>query len=323
MSEKNLWIMVGIPGSGKSSYARIHGDNPDSIIVSNDDIFYSLQENKDTKPPESIVFKEYCKQIQKYIDKGIPNIYCDGLQLTENMRYRLLHNLNTNGYKINLVVMNTPLSICLARNEKRTGQFYVEPMAIKNTANLFKHPKNDHITYDNIIDVHPEDIDKKELKKKKTNLWIMCGVPGSGKSYFAKNSLMIDDGWCYISRDDIRFSLVKEDEEYFSKENQVFDIFCQNIVEACNNSHYHNVIADATHLNESSRLKLLNNINLNNVDIFCVNMNTPKDICILRNANRTGRRKVPKDVIERMWISRTHPKKDNFKYMGILEVTGI
>ena len=49
-----------------------------------------------------------------------------------------------------------------------------------------------------------------------TNLWIMVGIPGSGKSYFAKNILMTDDSWQYISRDEVRFSIIKDDEEYFS-----------------------------------------------------------------------------------------------------------
>ena len=40
-----------------------------------------------------------------------------------------------------------------------------------------------------------------------TNLWIMVGIPGSGKSYFAKNILMTDDSWQYISRDEVRFSM--------------------------------------------------------------------------------------------------------------------
>ena len=57
-----------------------------------------------------------------------------------------------------------------------------------------------------------------------TNLWIMVGIPGSGKSYFAKNILMTDDSWQYISRDEVRFSMVKENEPYFSKEYNVFEI---------------------------------------------------------------------------------------------------
>lgn len=156
----------------------------------------------------------------------------------------------------------------------------------------------------------------------KTNLWIMCGVPGSGKSYFAKNTLMVDDSWCYVSRDEVRFSMVKEDEPYFSKEKQVFNKFCKEIIYACGCDEFHNVIADATHLNTASRMKLINRLSLDDVNVFCVNMNTPESICISRNKNRTGREKVPEDVIHKMYVSRTHPKNDDFNYTGILEVAG-
>ena len=47
------------------------------------------------------------------------------------------------------------------------------------------------------------------------NLIMMMGCPGVGKSTFVKEHCPehIDT---YVSRDDIRFSIVREDEEYFS-----------------------------------------------------------------------------------------------------------
>ena len=53
-------------------------------------------------------------------------------------------------------------------------------------------------------------------------LYIYCGIPGSGKSYYAQN---IQKDVPYLSRDAIRFSMVNEDEEYFSKETKVFNCF--------------------------------------------------------------------------------------------------
>ena len=52
-----------------------------------------------------------------------------------------------------------------------------------------------------------------------SNLYLLCGIPGSGKSTWVRNHLGKYDR--HVSRDDIRFSLVKEDEEYFSKEEEV------------------------------------------------------------------------------------------------------
>ena len=157
----------------------------------------------------------------------------------------------------------------------------------------------------------------------KTNLWIMSGIPGSGKSYFAKNILMTDDSWEYVSRDEVRFSMVKENEEYFSKENAVFKEFCNRIIYALGCDEYHNVIADATHLDEKSRMKLIKRVcpEEMGVNVFCVYFNTPLDVCDSRNSAREGRACVPKSVVHRMYYQHTHPSKDNFNYTGILEVS--
>lgn len=49
------------------------------------------------------------------------------------------------------------------------------------------------------------------------NLILMCGVPGSGKSTWAKQHLKPSD--VYISRDEIRFSLVAENGRIFFQRN--------------------------------------------------------------------------------------------------------
>ena len=47
----------------------------------------------------------------------------------------------------------------------------------------------------------------------------MVGIPGSGKSTWAKARCKNNPHAAYISRDEIRFSLLKDEEEYFAKEN--------------------------------------------------------------------------------------------------------
>ena len=61
------------------------------------------------------------------------------------------------------------------------------------------------------------------MKTYKNKLYVMIGVPGSGKSTFIKNNKKEKD--IYVSRDQIRFKYLKEGEPYFTHEKQVFKEF--------------------------------------------------------------------------------------------------
>lgn len=142
------------------------------------------------------------------------------------------------------------------------------------------------------------------------DLYMLCGIPGSGKSTWVKKHLDKFDK--YVSRDEIRFSMVAEDEEYFSKETEVFKEYCSQITENLNKGY--NVFADATHINKGSRKKLLDNISgFDNV--FCIVIQNPLEITLKRNENRIGTRGyVPKSVIRRMHYQFEFPThKEGFK----------
>ena len=155
---------------------------------------------------------------------------------------------------------------------------------------------------------------------------MMVGVSGSGKSEFAKNHLIKGSGWYYVSRDQVRYSIIKEEDEYFSHEEEVFEECVKKIVWGLKNADLHYIIADATHLSESSRMKLLNalvkaGINLNSIDIIPVMIKTDIIVSLKRNSQRKGREKVPDNVIRKMALSLTDPIVDKFQYTAIMYVT--
>ena len=149
-------------------------------------------------------------------------------------------------------------------------------------------------------------------------VFLLCGVPGSGKSYWAKNRFMpYNPNTIYISRDEVRFSILNDNEEYFAHEDEVFDEFVRRINNAINNKEVDNVIIDATHLNWKSRNKVLSRLD-EIWNVTAVVFDTPLEICLNRNDKREGRAKVPRSVIRRMHFQRTDPHKDPFPYHDII-----
>ena len=140
-------------------------------------------------------------------------------------------------------------------------------------------------------------------------LYILCGIPGSGKSTFA-NHFINNDNTIWVSRDAIRFSILSEDDDYFEHEKEVFECFISQISGLLQTNY--NVIADATHLSEVSRKKLTNAIdrNFTNYDIVYVIFKVSNELCIAHNKLRDGRAVVPDDVMHRMGACFTIPKKN-------------
>ena len=115
----------------------------------------------------------------------------------------------------------------------------------------------------------------------------------------------------YISRDELRFSMISDESEYFSKEKEVFSKF----VEKMNNSLNKNdcTIIDATHISKASRAKILRRVeNPNNVRLLVLYLITPIDVCMRQNDLRTGRERVPHEVIEKMAEQFEEPTEKEF-----------
>ena len=150
-------------------------------------------------------------------------------------------------------------------------------------------------------------------------IYLLCGAPGCGKSTWAKeNAHPVDD--VIISRDEVRFSIVKENEEYFSHEDEVFDSFISKIRWAMD-AEGKNVFIDATHISPRSRMNVLHKLNLVDVDIIPVVFKTSLATCLNRNGARSGRARVPDSVVANMHNSFKEPDyNEMFKYKKIIYV---
>ena len=127
-----------------------------------------------------------------------------------------------------------------------------------------------------------------------------------------------------ISRDNIRFSLLKEEEDYFAHENEVRNIFFGAIR---NNTFiskdFDTVFIDATHLTPKSRRLTMNHIAPDTYKI-AVSFEVPVEIALERNAHREGRALVPESVIRNMHRSFQRPKlREGFDEVWHIAAEGV
>ena len=148
-------------------------------------------------------------------------------------------------------------------------------------------------------------------------LYVMIGIPGSGKSTYVKEYLKEYLETClykttkYVSRDDIRLKYLKEEDDHFARETEVYNEFIDEILDGFIN--YDCTIADATHLSKGSRAKLLGTLYKDikdyNIKVIGIVMDSDPETCLERNSKRQGRALVPENIMKSMINAFTIPKK--------------
>lgn len=156
-------------------------------------------------------------------------------------------------------------------------------------------------------------------------LFIMVGIPASGKSTWIRQEVnRLEEEkqtTAIISRDYIRFSLLKDNDDYFAKENMVFAEFIRQINEAMELG-IDNVFVDATHLDSFSRHKVLSRLQLDpRTKIIMVYVDSSIDTAIKRNKTREGKARVPDNVIVNMKKKLIKPTIDEINNYIKNEVT--
>lgn len=149
-------------------------------------------------------------------------------------------------------------------------------------------------------------------------LYVLCGPPASGKSTWAREH---KEDMVIISRDEIRFSMLRVNEDYFAHEDEVLERFYDSI--NCNLEDYTRpVVADATHLSVKARRTFLANIlGKENIDIIAVSFETPWQECSNRNAMRKGRARVPETALYKMYKAFRYPTTEE-GFSEVIHVKG-
>ena len=125
-------------------------------------------------------------------------------------------------------------------------------------------------------------------------LIILCGIPGSGKSTYAKNYIEQNANTIHLSSDAIRKELYG-DENIQGNPGDVFSLMQKRAIEALNNGC--DVLYDATNITRKDRAGIIG-VCPKFAKIECRIIWAPIEVCIERDIFRD--RTVGKEVIDRM-----------------------
>lgn len=142
----------------------------------------------------------------------------------------------------------------------------------------------------------------------KPTLVVMMGPAGTGKTFLAEEIKKSHEDTIIVSRDKIRFALLQPEDDYFAVEPAVVRQYYYNINFALQNHAY--VIADATHISKKSRKQFFRNVKIDNVRVIGVWVEVPLNVALKQNKQRTGRARVPENVIKQMYKNKLTPQDD-------------
>ena len=133
----NLYILAGIAGCGKSTWAREHKSDFNAEVVSRDNIRFAYMKNDPDFLPSMDYFKyekdvtrDFYKQINDNLCNDI-NTIADATHISWKSLRKTVENCGKNADKIILVYFNRGTDIALPQNAKRRGVERVPEDVIK------------------------------------------------------------------------------------------------------------------------------------------------------------------------------------------------
>ena len=138
------------------------------------------------------------------------------------------------------------------------------------------------------------------MRMKQKKVYLLSGAPGCGKTTWCEQQIE-ENGGVHCSRDKIRFSLLKEGEDYFEHEDEVVNLWLEEIRKAIENPEVENVYIDSTNLSEKARSAVIKNIPAGDYELIIVIFRVPLRTCLERNEKREGLAQVPSQVIKDMY----------------------
>lgn len=109
-------VLVGLPGSGKSTWARKHG----VAVLSSDELRYMLADDETDQTIHREVFGTLRYLLRQRLELRRPLTFVDATNITRRERRAYVRMAQVYDCTVEAVFFNTPVEVCKARNASRT-----------------------------------------------------------------------------------------------------------------------------------------------------------------------------------------------------------
>jgi predicted kinase len=115
-----VYIPVGIPGSGKSTWFDRQGfDAADTAFISMDDIRQEIASDVADQSKNALVAKIAKDRFKQALSIGVPVIFWDATSVKRKYRKELIKPAKQAGYEVVAVYFDVPLEVAKQRNADR------------------------------------------------------------------------------------------------------------------------------------------------------------------------------------------------------------
>jgi predicted kinase len=114
-----LTLLVGLPASGKSTYARERLANDSTIILSSDELRKELLGDENCQENNEFVFKTLYKRAKENLQNG-KNVVIDATNINLKARRSALSQFEKMPIRREAIVFATPFELCIERDKERS-----------------------------------------------------------------------------------------------------------------------------------------------------------------------------------------------------------
>lgn len=165
-TEQFAVVMMGAPGSGKSTFARKLVEQDNFTYVNYDSIRKELYGDENIKGS----WKEISKVVDKKISNSKGNIIVDGCHHTLQYRKEICKKLKENGYNYIVgIFVNSSLGNCLKQNLSRSRQ--VPEEVIKRIWGRLNEDKDEFLTFFDELTIYDPGTNTAKTVQNSNRIW--------------------------------------------------------------------------------------------------------------------------------------------------------